>query len=365
MRLSLHPREIMLPIRTSRIRFYVLAIAVSVSLVGSTIQAADAPTSLPAENRVGHVFQRLREHLTQLNLDDKQKTKIRELFEQTKTQMDELRAGVQAGDREARGKAGDILRDVRTQLTELLTPEQQKKLREMMLDRAPTRTSGATTQPGDAMMSVGSDEMMSEPQSSGLSPGLSEKSPDSTPTDEALTSGLPARGSPAPDFELTRLGGQTAKLSSFKGKVVLIVFGSYTCPSFRQRAAGIEELRKDLGVRATVLVVYTREAHPSDGWDVERNRDDGVTIQQPRDADERKAVAERAKQAMKLTTPILLDRMDDQTAKNYGAFPNGAVVVGRDGNIAYRQKWFDPVTIKRHIDAAIANKTPASQPSEL
>lgn len=318
----------------------------------------------------GEFFERIREFLAELRLDDEQRAKIRELFDQTRSELDALREGLRAGDRSARNEAGEILRDARERLNDLLTPEQEERLRDLMRADAPDspgasppKESSPSTRPVDqgAMRMDADGAMMAEGAQNASREG---ENPAGTAIPPSLIADGPMRGDRAPDFTLERLAGPTVKLSSFKGRVVVIVFGSFTCPSFRNRAAGIDDLREDLGNRASVMVVYTREAHPADGWEVERNKDDGINLRQTRDDAEREAAAERAKEALKLSTPIVIDSVDDATAKAYGAFPNGAVVIDRDGTIAYRQQWFEPMTLRRHIDKAITGVA-GTQPSDL
>jgi hypothetical protein len=50
--------------------------------------------------------------------------------------------------------------------------------------------------------------------------------------------------------------------------------------------------------------------------------------------------------------PVALDDMNDTALTAYGGAVNGAVVIGRDGRVAARQRWFDPHTLRRHIEQA-------------
>jgi len=169
-------------------------------------------------------------------------------------------------------------------------------------------------------------------------------------------------GSVVPEFELKTVDGKPFKSSVLKNRVYVLVFGSYSCPSFRHRAAGLEKLRKELGGRATVLVVYTKEAHPIDEWDAARNKDEGVQVEQPTTPAARKALALQARDTLKLSPLVLIDSMDDKLASSFGLLPNGAVVVGRDGTIVARQKWFEPGALRRKIDQAV-QITPTTKPT--
>ena len=169
----------------------------------------------------------------------------------------------------------------------------------------------------------------------------------------------PRVGDAAPDFSLTRLGGRRVSLGDFEHKVLVLIFGSYSCPTFRGHAAGLEALRDDVGYRANFLVVYTREAYPAGEWDVPRNAADGVSVPAHADAAARAAAARLARSRLGLKVDVAPDGMDDAVTEAYGGFPNAAVVVGRDGTVVARQRWLDPSGLRRPIDEAIA--TPAER----
>ena len=169
--------------------------------------------------------------------------------------------------------------------------------------------------------------------------------------DEPLSKG-PGVGEPAPALDLPRLDGTRLRLDNLKGRIVVLVFGSYSSPSFRNRAAALDQLRLETGTKAQFIVIYGREAHPAGEWEVSRNKQDGVAVQQPRTDADRKALAQTARETLKLTTPIALDTIDNSAASAYGAGANSAYVIGRDGKIAARQAWFEPLALKRAIDAA-------------
>jgi hypothetical protein len=175
-------------------------------------------------------------------------------------------------------------------------------------------------------------------------------------TQQLLEAPQPAVGTPAPAFDLERIDERRAMLSRYARRVLVIEFGSWTCPSFRQRAAGMETLRRKYGRQAEFLVIYTREAHSAGGWEVQRNRDEHIRVEQPADAAGRLALARRAAEALKIAIPVAVDSMDDAVVRAYGGFPNGAVVIGRDGRIAARQQWADPFALERLIEEAAKEK---------
>lgn len=291
-------------------------------------------------------LQRLQESLGKLELKKPQQEKIDAILTELRGQLTELREGLRAGDEMAREKLGVAMQEARTQMGEVLNPDQLRRLRRLM----DSRDGGE----------MGAGMMMDEQPMRDGRRGRGGGQRDDGPAAPTLAPDQLRPGTRAPDFTLKRLGGTMMALSSLEGRPVVIVFGSYSSPSFRQRAAALEQLKKELGQRVQLLVIYTKEAHPKGGWEVERNRDSEIELEQHKDLEDREAMAEKARSALKLTVPILLDTMDDATAKAYGLAPNGAVVIGRGGKVIARQQWFDPYTLRRHIDAAAK---PATQPA--
>jgi len=106
--------------------------------------------------------------------------------------------------------------------------------------------------------------------------------------------------------------------------------------------------------RVDFYVVYLKEIHPSDGWQVAANERDGVLVTAHQNLDERIAVGQTCMIAMALDLPALVDEMDDAVGSAYGAMPERLYVVGAEGRIAYKgdlgPMGFDPVS----WEAAIA-----------
>ena len=78
----------------------------------------------------------------------------------------------------------------------------------------------------------------------------------------------PDPGDAAPDFTLKTVdGNEEVQLSKLiGGKPVVLVFGNFTCGPFRSQAGNVEKLYRRYKDRATFVMVYVREAHPTDGW---------------------------------------------------------------------------------------------------
>src|SRR5262249_34936045 len=139
------------------------------------------------------------------------------------------------------------VQSLRRDLADILTPDQMQRLRDLINQGGPVmdglrggRGRGPMMQPD--MMGPGNASVAEKP----LEPDA--------PMIEI--------GQPAPDLTLNRLDATPIQLSAFKGKFVLLVFGSYSSPSFRQRAAALEQIKKDYSGRVSMFLIYTSENYP-------------------------------------------------------------------------------------------------------
>ena len=148
----------------------------------------------------------------------------------------------------------------------------------------------------------------------------------------------PAVGDAAPDFELkTADGKQKVKLSGLVGKKpVVLVLGNYSCTPFRGLYKQIEDVKKKYGEEAEFLMVYVREAHPTDGWRMKVNDKAGVEVAQPRTDEERVGVAQKCAKALAPTMPLVVDGVDDKVGNAYSGMPGRLYVLDRQGKVAYK-----------------------------
>jgi len=112
------------------------------------------------------------------------------------------------------------------------------------------------------------------------------------------------------------------------------------------------------GDEVQFFLVYIREAHPVDGWQVARNESEGVLFQQPASLEERTEVCTKMCQKLNITLPTLIDRLDDKVNRAYNAAPDRLYLVGRDGRIAFQgdrgPRGFRPI----ELEAAIKKELP-------
>ena len=86
--------------------------------------------------------------------------------------------------------------------------------------------------------------------------------------------------------------------------------------------------------KAEFLVIYIKEAHPSDGWAMPRNEQQGISIPDPRTYEERVKVAKKACDVLEIKIPCLVDGIDNGVNQAYAAWPDRVYLVDQEGNIA-------------------------------
>jgi Spy/CpxP family protein refolding chaperone len=282
----------------------------------------------------GEMIEIFRQAIAKLDLSDDQKKQVTDLLESTRQKMADLRQKAQAGEN-VQSDMQQVRQDMRQQLQTILTPDQMQTLMQAIQQARQERGQSNGAAPD---------------QSGGKPPTESDPSP--KPAD--LQSSGPDAGSPVPDVRIIELNGHAFTASKYKGHVLVLEFGSMSCPVFRQHAQEMETLKAAEGPRAFFMIVYTREAFPAGEKDVQRNKEEGISVPQATTLDDRKAEALEAQRELRITIPMAVDSMDDAVSNAYGTFPNGAVVIGKDGTIATRQQWTNPDTLRVAIDQANA-----------
>ncbi len=116
----------------------------------------------------------------------------------------------------------------------------------------------------------------------------------------------------------------------------------------------LRDLYEQYSDRVQFLMIYIREAHPTDGWYMGRH-----DIRNHQSIEERREVAGQCESALQYGIPTLVDELDDAVATAYAALPDRLYLVGIDGRIAYaggRGPWgFRPWELKKAINALPEN----------
>jgi hypothetical protein len=90
--------------------------------------------------------------------------------------------------------------------------------------------------------------------------------------------------------------------------------------------------------RAAFFVVYIREAHPSDSWQLPVNVRDDVVYASPANEAERGNMAQICVVKLGIKILALVDNFDDSTDNEYMGWPDRFYVIDRDGKIAYKSR---------------------------
>jgi hypothetical protein len=83
-------------------------------------------------------------------------------------------------------------------------------------------------------------------------------------------------------------------------------------------------------------VVYIREAHATDGWQLDANRNDNVLIAEANTPEDRRQAAQSCAIGLNLTIPMLVDSIDDLAERTFGAWPERLYVISADGTVTYQ-----------------------------
>ncbi len=100
--------------------------------------------------------------------------------------------------------------------------------------------------------------------------------------------------------------------------------------------ARLEELREQWEGRAEFLLVYIKEAHPEDEWQMDVNHEADVVYHQPKTVDERRELARLFVEKMGVEAPVLIDDIENTANACYAAWPERIYVIDTDGRIAYK-----------------------------
>lgn len=97
----------------------------------------------------------------------------------------------------------------------------------------------------------------------------------------------------------------------------------------------LNELYAEYKDRVRFYIVYIREAHPSDGWQVPSNLMEKIVYAEPTTDEERTEVASACQINLDLHMPMLIDGIDNDIDKKYVGLPMRLFLVDGEGKIAY------------------------------
>ena len=143
----------------------------------------------------------------------------------------------------------------------------------------------------------------------------------------------------APDFTLTDTDTTTTvRLSSFRGRPVVLVFGSFTCIYFTDYVPRVIALYQRYKGRVHFFIIYCREQHPGD--DGPRFSPFEENVLQAHTYEERRATAIKFREHVGgVPFPVLVDTMSTPFASDqqtiYDSSPNRLVIIDAEGVVRH------------------------------
>ena len=304
------------------------------------------------------MIERMETAIAQLNLSAEQKTQADKVITELKAKLQDIRANANGDVEAARTEAREAFVNARKEIGQTLDQEQRQKLRELMQAEADKGQPGAKS--GERPNRRDRPDMQDQnakPQP-GASPPTTAPSTRSNTKPAADAAGLAVLagsltriGELAPEIQLVDLSGKSIVLRSLvKSRPLVVVTGSYTSPAFRDRVPDMRDMKRTLAGKVDLCIVYVAEAHPAGEWDIERNRDAGISVTAHQSKEDRLAAANKAKKQLDLDVTLVVDDMPNTFLTAANNRPNAAVLLDRGGTILLFQNWFEPHALRRAVD---------------
>ena len=98
------------------------------------------------------------------------------------------------------------------------------------------------------------------------------------------------------------------------------------------------QLYDDYKDHVDFLTIYIREAHPQDEWQMKSNLKDkdDVCYTQPKNLEQRVAIANDFTKRFKFSVPFGIDQMSNAANDAYAAWPERLYVIDETGHISYK-----------------------------
>jgi hypothetical protein len=124
--------------------------------------------------------------------------------------------------------------------------------------------------------------------------------------------------------------------------------------------AEVEELRKKYRNDAEFAIVYIKEAHTGDEWQLDDNTEGDVVYNQPNSFEARMELAKTFIDKMDVETPTLVDDIQNTAMACYAAWPERLYIIDTDGRIAYKGDMgpfgFKPEQVESYLDERFAGR---------
>jgi hypothetical protein len=103
------------------------------------------------------------------------------------------------------------------------------------------------------------------------------------------------------------------------------------------------------------LLIYVREAHPTDGRQSPQNIRQGVLLPSPKTQEEKDEHADMCILKLDIKFPTLVDAMDNRVELDYAGWPDRLYLIGKDGRVIYKSEPGPRGFIPAQLEAAIRN----------
>ena len=150
-----------------------------------------------------------------------------------------------------------------------------------------------------------------------------------------------------------------------KGKPLLLISGSYTCPVYRGKIPVINQIQATYSSQLSTFIIYVVEPHPDvdvspysgQVWTTAANQSEGILHRQPTTYGERKTIVSTMLNAMTIDVPVLIDGPCNEYWTNMAYAPNNAYLINTDGSVYVKHGWFHkaPKDIVADIDNLLLN----------
>jgi hypothetical protein len=88
--------------------------------------------------------------------------------------------------------------------------------------------------------------------------------------------------------------------------------------------------------KVAFLLIYIREAHPTDGWQVPQNQRDGALLPTAKTQEQKAEHADFCVVKLDIKFPTLIDGMDNKVESTYAGWPDRLYLIGQDGRVVYK-----------------------------
>jgi hypothetical protein len=148
----------------------------------------------------------------------------------------------------------------------------------------------------------------------------------------------PDLGDFAPDFMLKDTNGKEWHLEALRGKPIILIIGSGTCPLTQGNLPGLQALYDEFGDRSTWLMLYVREAHPGEHMPAHQSYE------------QKREQAEYFKEVTGTQWPVLVDDLDGAVHKSYKLLPNSTYLIDADGRVSFIGEISHAPTLRDALD---------------